>query len=35
MGTNHQGLDDVAFDVEQDSQIALDDHGIDRFTVVR
>ena len=35
MGTNDQRLDDVAFDVEQDSQIAFDDYGINRFTVVR
>jgi hypothetical protein len=34
MGTNDQRLDDVAFDVEPDSQIAFDDYGIDRFTVV-
>ena len=35
MGTNHQGLDDVAFDIEQDSQITLDDYGINGFAVVR
>ena len=34
MGANHQRHYDIAFNVEQDSQIVLDDHGIYRFAVV-
>ena len=35
MGANHQRLYDIAVNVEQDSQIVFDDHGIYRFAVVR
>ena len=35
MGANHQRLYYVAFNVEQDPQIAFDDYRINRFAVVR
>jgi hypothetical protein len=35
MGANHQRLYDIAVNVEQNSQIAFDDHGIYRCAVVR
>jgi hypothetical protein len=34
MGANHERHYDIAFNVEQDSQIAFDDHGIYRFAIV-
>jgi hypothetical protein len=34
MGANHKRHYDIAFNVEQDSQIAFDDHGIYRFALV-
>jgi len=34
MSADHQGLHDIAFDVEQDSEITFDNHRIDSFAVV-
>jgi hypothetical protein len=34
MSADHQGLHDIAFDVEQDSRISFDNHRIDIFAVV-
>jgi hypothetical protein len=34
MSADHQGLHDIAFDVEQDSEITFDNHRIDSFAVM-